>query len=164
MVAVNHGFDSLSQFNASKSKGILLVRVAQEPYNMQHYGGMPSQSGQYQTPAHNIASSAGYEPKISRTVARDSQQISYMKIPDSMIKILPDWGYDWATREHFLSMFKRMLKSIGAVFLVQNERKECASSVGLETSFTTDGKQPEVGQAKFFSITGQTDGRSGTIW
>ena len=44
MVAVNHGFDSLSQFNASKSKGILLVRVVQEPYNMQHYGGMPSQN------------------------------------------------------------------------------------------------------------------------
>lgn len=44
-----------------------------------------------------------------------------------------------------------MLKSIGAVFLVQNERRECVSSVGLETSFPTVGKLPEVGQARFFS-------------
>ena len=74
-----------------------------------------------------------------------------MKIPDGMIKILPDWGYDWASREHFLTMFKRMLKSIGAVFLVQNERREYVPPVGLETSFSAVGKQPEVGQVRFFS-------------
>ena len=102
---------------------------------MQHHGGMPSLSGQYQTPAHNIASSAGYEPKFSRNDAEGSQQISYMKIPDGMIKILPDWGYDWASREHFLSMFKRMLKSIGAVFLVQNERREICSSCRIRDIF-----------------------------
>ena len=92
-------------------------------------GGMRNHSDGYQTPAHVPASLLGYEPN-PRAVSEGkyhlgSQQMSVkIQIPDSMIKVLPDWGYDAATREAFLTAFARMLRSINAVWLMHNERKE----------------------------------------
>ena len=66
-----------------------------------------------------------------------------------MIKVLPEWGYDSVQREHFLTMFTRMLKSINAAYLVHNERREVSTMQARPHIDTTHPNPTE--HTRFFS-------------
>ena len=111
--------------------------------------GMRGPSDAYKTPARYSDAPIGYEPKSKDTGTDMSQQVSYSKIPDSMIKVLPEWGYDAVTRDDFTTKFARMLKSIGAVYLVRNKRIECSTGEHIQPS-SQEAKNTD-GQGLFFS-------------
>ena len=104
-------------------------------------GGSRYPAGGYVTPGAATASLTGYEPKNPSASKESGHVTSHVKIPDQMIKVLPEWSYSPASREHFLQMFARMLKSIGAVFLLHNKRVEVTPESSSEVGEILDKGQ-----------------------
>ena len=102
--------------------------------------------GAYMTPGQGTASSFGYEPKSLAQASRVGHDIASSRIKDSMIKILPEFGYEPAKREEFLRVFARMLKSTGSVYLVESERREVTAGHDSEQA------KPGMGQGFFSPI------------
>ena len=98
------------------------------------------------TPGQGTASSFGYEPKSLAQASRVGHDIASSRIKDSMIKILPEFGYEPAKREEFLRVFARMLKSTGSVYLVESERREVTAGHDSEQA------KPGMGQGFFSPI------------
>jgi hypothetical protein len=58
------------------------------------------------------------------------------KIPDQMIKTLPDYRWDAAGRKEFHDSFVQMIKCIRGQFLMRNEMRENPESLAVVTENT----------------------------
>jgi len=95
------------------------------------YGRCQEQSyapAQYKSPT-------GYEPKHNSTF----DTANYLKTKDSLIQVLPKWDYGGG-RDKFRERLVEMLKSIQAVWLVENELRQ-----------TQDAPKEYSQKAKFFT-------------
>ena len=60
------------------------------------------------------------------------------KIPDQMIKSLPDFRWDAASRKDFSDSFVQMIKCIHGQFMIRNEMRQNPESMAAEVSNPAD--------------------------
>ena len=65
--------------------------------------------------------SLGYEPKPGRNAPRYARPLRRVPIPNEQIKVLPKFNYDRVARKRFELALTRMLRTIGANWLITNE-------------------------------------------
>ena len=94
----------------------------------------------------------GYEPKVGPSLLTSPSLGTHSthsgradsfrgeKIPDQMIRVLPDFRYDAGSRKDFSDSFVQMIKCIHGQFMIRNEMRQNPESMAAEVSNPADSQ------------------------
>ena len=90
----------------------------------------------------NVGSSLLTSPVLGMHSTHPGRADSFRgeNIPDQMIRTLPDFRWDAASRKEFQGSFVQMIKCIRGQFLMRNEMRQNPESMAAEVSNPTDSQ------------------------